>query len=427
MRPGQAFRVRVGASSHTVQGARIYAEWVDAKGTLLGPKLEIPQGTTRVLSSPSVDPGYLGLVFSSDSKELRFVPQERGFRSTEYGFAVLPPATRRPADPRAPFGVVHGDVTSEGSWDPQLSGLHVKTMTWNSVASDQWAAALAERANAGVTELPLIVDDDWKTDDDRPVTTRELDALQARFEALLQPAIDIRDWEAGIEENFGGTFFARKHYFTNLTAKLARLRGVADRLRPSTRFVYNVVGFDRRELELLFANAAMREIDVFSTHPYRWNEFEAPESWLADHLGGVRDALDAHGHTTTPIWITEIGAPVRGNQNPDGFFGYPDDDAAVPGVSRDYAARYLVKYHAIALAAGVERIYVYNYQNRGNDVEFAEDHFGLRAYAERGPGHPLPAYVAFARLVDELRDTRFARRIPNLPSRRARVRVRTRW
>jgi hypothetical protein len=84
-------------------------------------------------------------------------------------------------------------------------------------------------------------------------------------------------------------------------------------------------------------------------------------------------------------------------------------------VGRAYAAAYLVKCHAVAFAQGVQRIYVYNYQNRGNDIHFAEHHFGLRAYAEEGPGCPLPAYVAYARMLDLLGNRR-VRPVPSAAS-----------
>src|SRR4030095_3896325 len=63
---------------------------------------------------------------------------------------------------------------------------------------------------------------------------------------------------------------------------------------------------------------------------------------------------------------------------------------------------------ALALANGITRIYWYNYQNRAGSVDYAEDHFGLRAYSSvsNDPGHPLPSYVAYITMLSHLKGCR---------------------
>ena len=158
----------------------------------------------------------------------------------------------------------------------------------------------------------------------------------------------------------------------------------------------------------MLASPASVHFDVFSSHPYRWRHFPTPETWLPEHLRALRKLLSDAGRESTELWLTEIGIPVRGNRDPKGFFGYPESKRSVPGASRDYAARYLIKYHAIALQHGVKRVYAYNYQNRANDIHSAEDHFGLRSYAAASkPGYPLPAYVAWVTMTLQLHGLRF--------------------
>ena len=115
------------------------------------------------------------------------------------------------------------------------------------------------------------------------------------------------------------------------------------------------------------------------------------------------------GHADHFFWFGECGLPVRGPNDPDAFFGYPASGSAVPGASLDYAATYLVKFHALAIANGIKRLYWYNYKNRGNDIDYAEHHFGLRSYSVESddPGHPLPAYVAYVTMLAHLKGCSF--------------------
>jgi hypothetical protein len=109
------------------------------------------------------------------------------------------------------------------------------------------------------------------------------------------------------------------------------------------------------------------------------------------------------------FWFGEIGLPARGTNDPQGFFGYPETQDPVPGATLDYYARYLVKAHALAIAHGIPRIHWYNYRNRGNDIDYAEHHFGLRSYttSSSDPGHPFPGYVAYITMLSHLKGCSF--------------------
>ena len=109
------------------------------------------------------------------------------------------------------------------------------------------------------------------------------------------------------------------------------------------------------------------------------------------------------------LWWGEVGLPARGHNDPSAFFGYPSTQAAVPGATLDYYATYMVKLHALSIANGIRRLYWYNYKNRGNDIVFAEHHFGLRSYttSSSDPGHPFPAYVAYITMLSHLKGCSF--------------------
>jgi hypothetical protein len=164
------------------------------------------------------------------------------------------------------------------------------------------------------------------------------------------------------------------------------------------------------EFEQLFASKAFGDYyDGLAHDVYQWPDFPTPEGWLPGHISDLRTRMAKAGRAKHFFWFGECGIPVRGHNDPDAFFGYPARKNRVPGCSLDYAAIYLVKFHALAIADGIERIYWYNYKNRGNDIDYAEHHFGLRSYsAESGdPGHPLPAYVAYVTMLAHLKGCSF--------------------
>lgn len=403
--PGAALEVRVRARCAEARPVR--ARWIRADGTQLGGPVDLRIDAPATMTLDAVERGWVGLVFDSSDRRVAFVPQPAGFPSRAYGFAVLPPPPARRADPGSPFGMVHGR-----SDDPYL-GPHLKSLTWHTTGARWWQREVGLRRARGMIELPVVSGDGWDSDDNRPIGSSELEALSARFRSYCAADPEVLAWELGVEENLRSTF-NRRHYFPNLRAKAAAVRAVARSVRPAPaspiQLVYQFEGFRLDELERLLASGALEPFDVLSAHPYRWKNFESPEDWLPDHVGRLRALLAAHGLGDRRIWFTEYGVPVRGNNDPDGFFGYPDKGRRVPGSSADQAAIYLVKSHALALAAGVERLYWYNYQNRAGDVRAAEDHFGLRAWTADGSlGDPLPAYVAYASLVMALEGLEFER------------------
>ncbi|MCP3914048.1 MAG: hypothetical protein GY711_00655 [bacterium] len=401
--PGDPFRIEVTVGDSGLATAHTFAQWLDPEGVPLAPRIELGVGTHSLLS-PGRDIGYYGLRFFSDDTRVSFPPQNAGFTSGEYGFAILP--TRRlidrTQDPRSFFGTVHTVLA-----DPYIHG-GSKTLTWNSASPTSWTARIAEIRDAGLTELPLVNNDDWDSDDDAQIPQSQLDEMSDRFRDYLLADPTVLDWELGLEENAGSTY-DQPYYFHNLIAKAEALRAVADQINPDVRFVYNVRGFDYDEIEDLFAAGAMERFQVFAIHPYRWTEFPTPELWFENHVRWIRFIMRSYGAGDMSLWITEFGLPVRGNNDPDDFFGYPSDGNEVPGATREHAARYIVKGHAIAAFKRVEKLFVYNYQNRGDDIRYAEDHFGLRSYTEDRhtiPGHPLPAYVAYAQMIDHVADKR---------------------
>ncbi|MFK7739355.1 MAG: hypothetical protein AB8H80_03455 [Planctomycetota bacterium] len=419
--PGSPFTVNVHVVGAPAEGSSCTCWWVDAERIPLSDPVPVSSVPTAMVS-PLTTPGFLGLVFRSSRPDVAFEPQAPGQPSSVYGFAVIqaPPEIGAKevleVGEGSAFGLVQGRVSDPylrmGS-GPRVTGVHLKTKTW-SQSTRGWGREIALRRRAGHVEMPLIHREPWDSDDSKPIGGDQLDAIAAKFAAVLSSdasaaARGVGWWQAGREEN-GGKPYERAYYFSNLLAKMKRLQAEVASAGRKVRFAYSTRGKDMREFEQLFASEAFRTCyDGLAHDPYWWPDFPAPETWLPKHVKDLRTRMVAAGVGDHFLWFGEIGIPVRGTNDSSAFYGYPAKKRSVPGCSLDYAARYLVKCHALALANGVERLYWYNYQNRGNDIDYAEHHFGLRTFSgsRADPGHPLPAYVAYIQMLANLKGARF--------------------
>jgi len=411
--PGSFFTVNVSVSGNPLQGTPVYCQWVNEHRQPLGSL--IPVSTTpTAIQSPSTGPGFYGLVFTSPSPHVSWLPQPRGFPSSVYGFAVLPnPPSGTPViEPTSPFGIVQGptnDLHLRAGSGPRVIGVHVKTKTWQQSVSS-WASEIHAITAAGQTEMPLINGTTWDSIDTQPISTTQLDQIGTKFRNVLQAEPNqVEFWQASLEEN-DGTPYQQAFYFSNLLAKITRLHTEANAINSNVKFMYSTHDFDLPEFQQLFASQAFRDYyRGLCQDPYRWPDFPTPEGWLPQHVSALRTRLVNAGCANHLLWWGEVGLPARGTNNPNAFFGYPATSAYVPGASLDYYAKYLVKVHALSIANGIPRLYWYNYKNRGNDVTYAEHHFGLRSYttSSSDPGHPLPAYVAYITMLSHLKGCSF--------------------
>jgi hypothetical protein len=398
--PGRPVKLEITAEVAGIADAKIYAQWVNERSMPVDRAIELPLGETVSLRSPGKEIGYWGLYFFSNDKGIAFPPQTPGWPSQEFGFAILP--TRSFAEgrykPDSFYGMVHPNIGS----DPYLIG-GAKTLTWNTTKATRWGKRISQVRGANLEELPLVSGETWQSDDSQPITSEQLDALEVRFQTYLRADPSVDEWELGIEENIGGNY-KQPYYFENLIAKVKRIRRAADAINRSVRFGIQFVNFKSGKFQKLIDSGVLEHFQILSLHPYPWPDFPSPETWFSQEFTKLRKMLMDSGYSDLELWITEIGLPVRGNRDPLGFFGYPERGKAVPGVSRNYAARYLVKCHAFAALENVHRVYVYNYQDRGNEIAHAEDHFGLRSFTgdKSVLGFPKQAYVSYVRMLQEL-------------------------
>jgi len=391
--PGRAFSfditVRVD-SGQTPEG--LGYQWRDYRGAPLGPVVAVADGERVTVRSPVEAPevGYYGLAFHPEDRAVLF-NESTGSRP-EVGFAVLPERTLadRALDPTSPFGVVHADAD-----DPHLPPW-IKTTTWRTTSARWWNYEMQNRRDIGLLELPIVSGDGWTTDDTRPVSSDFLEEFEGKIREYFEADRATRHWELGREENLRSRF-GEPYYFPNLKAKAAAARRAADSVDAEVRFLYQIGGRSRSNMVSFLESEAAEEFDIIAPHPYAWPDFPTPETWLGEFIDERRRIIEESGRDF-PMWFTEVGAP----QN-DANARMLSGRSPVRGQTRAENAAFLVKFHAIALAKGVEKVFWYNYQDREASTTDVEDHFGLVDHW----GFPRPAYAAYVRMTQCLEGKRY--------------------
>ena len=260
----------------------------------------------------------------------------------------------------------------------------------------------SQRTGALLEEFPIIAGPGWDSDDTQPIPAGQLSSLTAALQATMAADPTLIYWELGRGDNLGGTY-NQPFYFDNLEAKIAACRAAADAVNPDIKLVFPYVNGNLTKFNNLLQSGAIDDIDVLGLQLYAWPNFPMPDSWLRPAINGFRSRLDLFGLADASIWITTLGAPNRGNNDPNGFFGYPPASIQIPGLERGEAANYLVRAHVIAQGRDVERVYVNGYEDGNDDIESLFSHLGLRSFNDDGTqGFPKPAYAAYATMIQEL-------------------------
>ena len=419
--PAQPLELRLRRSGATA--APLHYRWTGPRGEPLGSTRPWPADSDSVALAPRVagvlaEPGFAALEIRSNDASVSLNQRPAGY-PLRLGIVVAASPTAEEAVAvnllDSPFAMVHPPVDDErlAPW--------VKRLSWTQSPS-QFVRELARSRAAGLVNVPLLHGKAWKAPagDEIPFDEDHERALRARLAAVLDAVVAAglplpTRWQAGLESN-RGDLLARPLYHANYAAKLAVLRAELEARAPGRRFelVASFSGFDYEEYRALRAGEAWPAIDVLSANLYRWREFPMPDTWLPqaiDELAGIAG--------DKPLVIGEMGNPVRGQPDPEAFYGYPAKHDAIPGAAPHEAANYMVRAHVLALASGkVQRLYWYNYRNRGARLDYAEHHFGLRAWREHGNrshGHPLPAYASYVTMVRLLSGRRFASTVALAP------------
>lgn len=134
-------------------------------------------------------------------------------------------------------------------------------------------------------------------------------------------------------------------------------------------------------LKGMLSAGAHNYMDVFSFHPYvhgRYYPDEYSGKSVFDNIETVEYWLNQAGATNMPIWLTEVG--------------YYDDGGTQYRTEDDQAAALARMGAYFRHNSRIERIFVYNYKEKGTDVTEPEHKFGIVSYYY----YPKPAYASLA-------------------------------
>lgn len=129
-------------------------------------------------------------------------------------------------------------------------------------------------------------------------------------------------------------------------------------------------------------------MDAISFHPYTY-PFSPESGGLYDNILQLDNLVKQYG-AHKPIWITEIGWPTNLNER---------------GSSEYYAAVYGVKAYVLSTINNmVEKIFSYDLQDDGTDVNNTEDNFGMiKTWSGvTVPGAAKKGYVAYSAMTSKL-------------------------
>ncbi|MFC0216230.1 OmpL47-type beta-barrel domain-containing protein [Paenibacillus chartarius] len=157
----------------------------------------------------------------------------------------------------------------------------------------------------------------------------------------------------------------------------------------------SVAHIDLEWIEEVFKLGGLQYMDAISVHPYYYPD--EPEL-LADELVQLQNLIKTYNNgQMKPIWITEFGWPTHQSSS---------------GTTELQQSAYLVRYYVTALAAGVEKVFLYDFMNDGLNKGDREHNFGIVRFAADplGPYTPKPAYATYATMVRQLQDAQFVRK-----------------
>ncbi len=234
----------------------------------------------------------------------------------------------------------------------------------------EWAEA------EGVRILPILnYDVPWA----RPAW-KHLDLWLEYVERLVGRYKDrIRYWEVWNEPNLE-KFWKDRPDAANYVKLLAATHERIKRIDPGLVVVLGgTAGIPWPYLEGVYEAGGAKSFDVMNVHPYRYPASPEKRS-LRDDLLRLRRLMAERGDAPKPVWATEIGWPTHQGKR---------------GVTEPVQAQMLARAYLIALEAGVEVVFWYEFQAMERKPDYNEDHFGVVHLDLK----PKPAYAALKTLA----------------------------
>ncbi len=234
---------------------------------------------------------------------------------------------------------------------------------------------------AGVSLMPILAYASAWSNGVAPATDQER-ALYGRFvyNTVRRYRGRVHVWEIWNEPNIG-QFWSPVPRARDYAALLQVAYREAKRADPTCTVVGAATALvDYGFIEDLLELGCGRFMDAISIHPYQGDlgSVGPEQGGLVNSIGSLKKLLAAYG-VRLPIYITEMGYTTR----PGGKVG------------EDEQANYLVRSYALALAAGVHRLFWFNLHDW-------EEHWGLvRPDFSQKPS--FTAYQTLARSVANLK------------------------
>ena len=241
---------------------------------------------------------------------------------------------------------------------------------------DNHDKVVAEAEKHGISIMGLLHGaPGWAT----PIKEHHKEWLQFVEETVTRYKERVPAWQVWNEPNIGG-FWENPNpddYAALLKPTYRLIKSIDPRARVvfggNSQFDWN---FMNRVLEL-----APNSFDVMSVHPYGYALTKAPEAYIPGTVAEIRVLMKSHGIQDRPIWFTEWGWPTHSGRS---------------GLSEGDQANHLVRAHILALTAGLERGFWYEFQATEKHDDDQEHHFGILHFDLK----PKPAFNALAVLIE---------------------------
>jgi len=146
-------------------------------------------------------------------------------------------------------------------------------------------------------------------------------------------------------------------------------------------------------------------IDGEAPHPYNMH-YKYPEEQEYQSRYPAYLAMLEKNKLPRNIWVTEVG--YSSYLNPGFALGR---GGMFPPVTETEQAAFLVRTHVLNLSWGIAKTFWYDLYEDGADAGNLEYHFGL---LRDGTATPKPAAIAYANLVHQLRNTKYAGKLGGL-------------
>ncbi|MGQ9729572.1 MAG: glycosyl hydrolase, partial [Candidatus Fervidibacter sp.] len=199
-----------------------------------------------------------------------------------------------------------------------------------------------------------------------------------------------RHWEVWNEPNIG--FWTPKPNPEDYTDLLKVTYQTVKSVNPEAV----VVGVCTARTDLGFIEEVLKRgggkfMDAISVHPYRYPRSPEATDFVGE-MQRLKTLLDKYGAGHLKVWITEFGYPTH----------------ITGGIPQWMSAAYIVRTFLWALTLPfIERLFVYDFQDDGEDPTYNEFNFGLIRF----DGSPKVGYAAFNTMARMLYRKRFSRQV----------------